>query len=222
MNSRTSHVQYDVASQASVVFVDLETAGIEHHRPIMQIAAIAVDADLRELEQFEIKVQFDEKKACPDALRKIHYRRAEWKRVAVPEKRAAWSFAAFLRRHASVVVIGRDFKTFRVAKLAAHNAQFDGEFLKKWFNRLGVFLPASYRTLCTLQRAYWYFLEKPELVAPDDFRLVTLCEYFGIGLCPADAHEALADVRATVALYRVIAECQRSGPATNERYSSLP
>jgi oligoribonuclease (3'-5' exoribonuclease) len=36
-----------------LVFVDLETAGLKPWRPIIEIAAIAVDGNLRELERFE-------------------------------------------------------------------------------------------------------------------------------------------------------------------------
>lgn len=183
------------------VFVDIETAGIEAHRPIIQIAAIAVDASMNELEQFEVKVQFDESKACPDSLRKIHYRRAIWKRDAVSQKRSAWAFARFLRRHATVEVYKRDLSTFHVAQLISHNSQFDGPFLIAWYEQLDVFLPASYRVFCTLQRAYWFFHENSRLPLPDDFRLSTLCEYFDVPLAKADAHDALGDVRATVALY---------------------
>ena len=74
----------------------------------------------------KVKIRFDEKAACPDALRRVHYRRAEWKRSAVSPKKAAWAFARFLRRHASVEVLREDLTTFRVAQLASHNSQFDG------------------------------------------------------------------------------------------------
>ena len=63
-------------------------------------------------------------------------------------------------------------------------------------------MPASYRVFCTLQRAMWLFHECKELTPPVDFKLGTLCQYFGVPLRAEDAHDALADVRATVALYR--------------------
>ena len=43
-----------------MVFVDLETAGLDPWRPIIQIAAIAVDSNLKELERFEAKLKFSE------------------------------------------------------------------------------------------------------------------------------------------------------------------
>jgi DNA polymerase III epsilon subunit-like protein len=198
-----------VQGNAHLVMVDLETGGLEVKRPITQIAAIAVDRRLNELDEFEVKIRFDENAACPDALRRIHYRRAEWKRSAVSPKKAAWAFARFLRQHASVDVLRQDLTTFRVAQLASHNSQFDGPFLTSWFDRLGIFLPASYRVFCTLQRAYWLFHEHPHMPLPDDFRLATLCQYFGVPLNPADAHEAMADARAALAVYRAIVEAQR-------------
>lgn len=185
-----------------LVVFDLETGGLETHRPIIQIAAIAIDEGFNEREVFEVKARFDETKACPDALRRIHYRRAEWKRSAVAPKKAAWAFARFLRRHATVGVFRRDLSVFRVAQLASHNSQFDGPFLTEWFDRLDIFLPASYRVFCTLQRAYWFFHENPDLARPDDFRLGTLCDYFHVPLNPSDAHEALADTRAAIGLLR--------------------
>jgi DNA polymerase III epsilon subunit-like protein len=193
-----------------LVFVDLETGGLETKRPIIQIAALAADRQLHEVDAFEVKIRFDEHAACPDTLRRIHYRRAEWKRSAVSPKKAARAFARFLRRHASVEVLGQDLTPFRVAQLASHNSQFDGPFLTSWFDRLGIFLPASYRVFCTLQRAYWLFHEHPELALPDDFRLATLCKYFGVPIRPADAHEAMADARAALALYRAILEAERN------------
>lgn len=187
-----------------LVVIDLETGGLETHRPIIQIGAIAVDEDFNELEVFEVKISFDEAEACPDALRRIHYRRAEWKRSAIAPKKAAWALARFLRRHATVEVVRRDLSVFRVAQLASHHSQFDGPFLMEWFDRLDIFLPASYRVFCTLQRAYWHFHENPHLPQPDDFRLGTLCDYFNVPLNPNDAHEAITDVRATIGLLRAM------------------
>jgi DNA polymerase III epsilon subunit-like protein len=55
-----------------------------------------------------------------------------------------------------------------------------------------------------LQLALWWFNEHKEETPPANFRLGTLCEYFGIPLRAEDAHDALADVRATVLLYKAM------------------
>ena len=88
------------------------------------------------------------------------------------------------------------------------------------FLRLGMFLPASPRVLCTMQRAIWMFHEDKSLTPPRNFKLGTLCEYFGVSLPSEAAHDALNDVRATVALYRAMMRCnRRSASQPSARYS---
>ena len=190
------------------VFVDIESAGLEFDRPIIQIAAIAVDCHLNELESFEVKIQFDETAADPISLRKNSYSRELWEQEGATEAVAAKSFAAFLRRHATVDLFSTDRRLYQVAQLVAHNGAFDGPFLHTWFKRQRIFFPAAYRVLCTLQRIIWLFHEDQTLTPPADYKLGTLCQYFGVPLRVEDAHEAMADVRATVGLYRAIVRHQ--------------
>lgn len=213
MKSRNQKDQHE----GKLVGVDIETGGLEFRRPIIQIAAVALDAAMNELEQFEVKIQFDEQKACKDSLRRIHYQRAEWRRSAVAPRKAAWDFARFLRRHATVRQYGTNGEMFKVAQLVAHNSGFDGPFLQAWYKKLGIFFPASYRYQCTLQRAYWLFAENPELPQPDDFRLLTLCRYFDVPFNAIESHEALADVRAMIAMYRAMRELESSKKGINAR-----
>jgi DNA polymerase III epsilon subunit-like protein len=188
-----------------VIFTDIETGGINPKRhPIIQLAAIAVDSHLEPIEAFEAKIRFDERKANPNSLRKNHYRRGLWANEAHEAEEVARSFADFLRRHATVPTLSSDGKPYYVAQLVAHNATFDGAFLQAWYERLGIFLPARYQVLCTLQRAMWYFHEHQCERLPSDFKLATLCQYFGVTFHAASAHEALADVSATVALCQAI------------------
>lgn len=187
-----------------LVFVDLETAGLSVWRPIIQIAAVAVTSSLDELESFEAKIAFDERRATRRTLRRRRYDRKLWKREARHEKDVAVDFSAFLARHATLVVPSTRNRPFVVAQLVAHNVQFDGPFLRAWFGRLGLFFPASYRVSCTMQRAMWLFHEDRSLRPPPDFRLDTLCDYFRVPFPHGQAHDALNDVRATVKLYRAM------------------
>lgn len=196
-----------------LVFVDLETAGLEPWRPVMQIAAVAVSRDLRELEAFEAKIRFSHSLADPKSLRKPSYEPRLWERQGVSAREAAEQFADFLRRHATIDMKSPDGKRYRVAQLVAHNATHDGGFLRHWFDRLGLFLPGHYRMLCTVQRAIWHFQESPTQKLPPNFKLLTLCRFFGVPFRESDAHDALNDVRATVALYRAM---------TRRRYSQRP
>lgn len=194
-----------------LVYVDIEACGRQTWRPIMQIAAIAVDNAYRELEVFEEKIRFDEQQAVQWTLRKRHYSRVRWNREARRDRDVAVDFGAFLTRHATVDVETSNRRPFAVAQLVAHNAEFDGPFLRMWFERMGLFFPGGYRVFCTMQRAMWLFHEDQSLTPPTDFKLGTLCRYFGVPWSDEMAHDALADVRATVGLYRVISSrSQRS------------
>jgi len=192
-----------------LVFVDLETAGLKPWRPIIQIAAIAVDVKLRELERFEAKLQFDEKFANPKSLCKASYSVERWQEEARPAGEVMKQFTDLLRRHATVDQMSSKRRVFQVAQLVAHNGAFDGAFLSAWYDRFGEFLPASPRVFCTLQRAIWLFHEDKSLTPPPDFSLRTLCHYFGVSLRASEAHEAMNDVQATVELYRAISEHQQ-------------
>ena len=194
------------ADQVRLVFVDVETAGRQTWRPIMQLAAIAVSHTGHELEVFERKIQFDERQAVQRTLRKRHYNRRRWQREGKRAHEVAVEFGRFLGRHATVDVIRPSGKPMVVARLVAHNAEFDGPFLRTWFGRLGLFYPGAYHVFCTMQRAMWLFHEDRSLIPPTDFKLRTLCDYFGVPLEADEAHEALADVRATVGLFRAMQE----------------
>lgn len=199
-----------------LVFVDLETGGAEPWRPIFEIAAIAVNADLNELETFEARLRFCRHMADKKVLCGSRYDTATWNRRAICADDAAEEFADFLSRHGTVDQSSRSGRVFQVAQMVAHNAAFDSEFLSSWFNRVGRFLPASRRMLCTMQRAIWLFHEVKSLTPPDDYKLPTLCQYFGIPFSPESAHEALFDVRATVQLYRAMNQARVSGNSGRE------
>jgi len=195
--------------EPTLIFFDLETAGIDPKRhPIIQIADIAVSASLSPLEAFEEKILFDVRRANKSSLRKNHYHHGTWANHAHDGMDVARSFTAFLRRHASVPAMSSHGDEYHVAQLVAHNAAFDGPFLQDWFSRLGVFLPARRQVLCTMQRAIWYFTERPLVTPPKDFKLATLCRHFQVDFQAASAHDALADVSATVGLYRALHAAQ--------------
>lgn len=199
------------------MFVDIELGRVRRQRTILQIAAIAVSGSLDELEAFEAKLQIDERRTPSGLIQNRHFDRDRWDREARHPKVVAYEFSRFLRRHSATEITGSNRRRMVVAQLVAHNAEFDGPFLRKWFDQLGMFMPASYRVFCTLHRAMWLFQENPSWEPPADFKLGTLCRYFGIPFDPRDAHEAAADVRATVELYRrmIGIEAERDSPASD-------
>ncbi len=183
------------------VYFDLETGGVEPQHPTIQLAAVAVeDGTFIEAGSFETKIAFDETKADPEALKINHYEKISWKN-APTALGATVLFSRFIRPFSSVTLISkRTGDPYQVAKLSGYNAvTFDGPRLKAMF--AGAFFPCSYQIRDVLQRALFFFDEN-DFEPPKDFKLSTVCEYFNI---PTDgAHDALTDVRLTIALAKAI------------------
>jgi len=182
----------------SIVFFDLETAGVLPEHANIQLAAVAVDGEFQEIDTFERKIQFAEAKADPEALKINHYDRAVWEKEARPADEVAAAFARFLDRFKGVEMVSqRTGKPYSVARLAGHNAAtFDGPRLRAMFG--SHFLPAHPMILDTCQRALWYAVETGEHF--DSLRLPALCAHWGIEF--PDAHDALADCRASIGIAR--------------------
>ena len=185
-----------------LVFFDLETGGLDPlNHPIIQIAAIAVDEQLREIEVFERKIDFDTDTADPEALTKNSYNLELWVEESRPARSVCSELSAFFKRFADLEMISKAGRPYRVAQLIGHNADsFDGPFLQHWYRGMEQFMPAAFRTLCTYQKALHHFQDRPHLPKPENFKVEGLCKYFGIPL--TGAHDALVDCRATLWLYR--------------------
>lgn len=187
------------------VYFDVETDSLRDDLQIIQLAAIAVDGDWRELGTFERKLFFDEKRSDKQALELNHYDPVLWQKVGVSPVQACADFAAFLKPHCTLQMISKRTGPYLVARLAGHNAAtFDAKHLFRVFKECNVFLPADPRARCTVQRALWLFDEHGISKLPDNYRLETLCKWFGIDC--SGAHDALTDVRLTIALAKRMAE----------------
>jgi hypothetical protein len=66
-----------------LVFLDLETAGLAVTRPIIQIAAVAVDSQLAEQESFEARILFDEADARLQRARRHHAPKSRFTQVSI-------------------------------------------------------------------------------------------------------------------------------------------
>ena len=181
----------------TITFFDLETGGLSASKhPIIQIAAIQVNNDFTKWRSFERKLQFDVSKAEPQALNVNSYERDVWAAQAVTPKQAAEDFKKFISNGADIEKVGKSGRPYKVARLAAHNAPFDRDFLFPWYRKLGVFLPADWHVIDTVQLALVY--NTIYGVNTPSLKLGDLCEYHGIPL--EDAHDALGDVKATALL----------------------
>ena len=148
------------------VLFDLETSGMDPARhAIIQIAAIAVELeDLSEISEFECKVKFRLENASEDALKVNSYDPEVWDREAIVPSEACQRFTEFLDPFRDVRGISKRGKEYFTVQTIAYNARFDIEFLQGWYKRLGVFCPANWRAMCTMQLALWSFVgrEQPE------------------------------------------------------------
>lgn len=189
----------------TVVYFDFETGGVEPTHPNIQLAAVAMYGS-KELEAFEAKIAFEEAAADPEALRLNGYTREAWS-GARNEASVLRDFSDFLRHHATVPMVSKAGKPYRLARLAGHNvASFDCPRLVAAFKRYDLFLPGTaFQPLDTYQRALWWVHEQEPEKPPHNFKLATLCDYFQIDA--SGAHDALVDVRLCARLaWRLAAE----------------
>jgi DNA polymerase III epsilon subunit-like protein len=185
----------------TTVYFDFETGGVLETHPDIQLAAIAVDSQWRELATFERKIRFDEALADPKALVINHYDPFVWEAEAKPAADVVRDFANFLSGFRCINKISKGGKPYAVAQLAGHNAAvFDAPRLRRMFGK--TFLAADMHILDTLQLALWHFHKIG--AAPDSYKLSALCDHFGI---PCDgAHDAFTDCRLSAAIARVMTE----------------
>lgn len=180
------------------VVIDFETGGIEPRHPSIQIAAIAVDAEWREVASFERRVEFDVAECDPEALKMNHYDPALWAQ-ALPPRVVAAQFAAWLKPYQCVSLVSkRTGRPYTVAQAAAFNAPFDQPRLVRLFG--DTFCPVSFLWRDVLQRVLWHYDERGW--PPANFKLATVAEALGIDT--TGAHDALTDVRLTAAVYRAL------------------
>ena len=172
----------------TLIFLDTETTGLDPSKQeIIELAAIAVEqswdaqghGSLRVTKEAEWKIKPEHiETAQPEALRINGYTEEAWK-DAITLKDALTEFSVLARNGIAV----------------GHNVSFDMGFLETAFRTTGLPFPLHYHKLDTISLAYAKLWDKKEVQA---FSLKALCEYFSI--TNENAHTALADTRATLAL----------------------
>lgn len=183
------------------VFFDLETTDVDIARAeIIQIAAVAVDSDFRQIGSFSHLIAFDEKRANPEALKINHYDPARW---AAESKHCAVVLKAFCewsRPYLDQTRIARaSGRPFKVGTLCGYNAaRFDFPLLERHCKANGIFLPFDFRVrdAMLVAQSVCDFTG----VTPKDFKLGTIAELFKVEV--ENAHDALSDVRTTIGLMR--------------------
>lgn len=184
-----------------MIYFDLETGGVEMRHPVIQLAAVAMDGET-EVSAFAQRIAFKVDECDPEALKMNHYTPEAWK-DATPRAAIAGKFSAWLRPFCTVQKVSKAGNPYSVARLSGYNAlTFDLPRLTALYGTQ--FFPCDYLVRDVLQRALFWFDEHPDAPKPDNFKMATVAEAFG--LSTDGAHDALADARMCAALAQQMRE----------------
>lgn len=171
-----------------LVFLDVETGGLDPKtRPVLQCGIVIPKLN----KTLNVKCRAGGLKVDPAALEINGLTMDDMEDPnRLTQVQGALAVKDFILEH----VGGR-------AEVVCHNEKFDGAFIQEWFDRVGVPFRDCfhYQWECTLK--LFLTLRNRRKINPPNLKLGTLCKYFGIPL--ENAHDAVADVWATVELYRL-------------------
>ena len=189
-------------SRHHIIWIDLETGGLDHKvHQITQIAAVATCGlpELKEVASFEVKIELYPEMFSDVALEVQNYSDVAWAFQAVSARAALSELVKWLTPFTHQRKSKRTGAAYSAAHIAGYNVAFDGDFLRSSAERYNVWLPLTNWTggvFDVLQYVKWWYFDacKPE---PDSFKLADVCALWGIHF---DAHDAMNDVRATLEL----------------------
>jgi DNA polymerase III epsilon subunit-like protein len=171
-----------------LVITDIETGGLELHHPIIQIAAIVIVPGTGViLEEFNVKIQFDESHCDPEALRINNYQAIDWQ-DSIPLIEALNQLKTLYSTYATSSRTSKKGWQYRVALAGGYNSHFDSDRLFHRAREHKIFLPVDPRFLDVMQLALWKLNLK-------SYKLSDVAEHLGISA--EGAHDALVDVKIT-------------------------
>lgn len=174
------------------LFFDTETTGLESNANMLQIAAVLTDDDLTEAAMMHCYV--DSTTTVPLAASKIHGITAEHlRRLAIRQRSACSMFYGL---------------AMRAKEIIAHNYEFDDRIVGHAFDCVGIpdrpWRTADKLHICTMKCAM-PACKIPHPKFKGDYKWPTLaeaCAKAQIVRPERKLHNALSDVRDTIALYR--------------------
>lgn len=167
-------------------FLDTETGGlIPGQSPIIEIATILTDLNLREVSRFEAKIQLrDGDVVSPEAARVNGYTPAAWKDALLFEE-----YKMFLIRN---------IRRGQVAIPVGHNVGFDRDMIDQgYYKPAAQFCPLGYRKIDTLSLAMT--LRAAGIIKVPDCKLGTVAA--ALGIPSGRAHSAMADALVAKAIF---------------------
>lgn len=166
-----------------LLFIDLEMTGLDPRvHEILEVGALLVDGGTLEIKsEYETKIKPENiENADPKALELNRYQEKEWTK-AVP-----------LRQ-----VLEKLNELAPQGMIAGWNITFDWMFLEMAYRQHDIKPAFDYHKIDVLGIAWYWALKHPEI---KEVKLSKFCEYFKIDR--KDAHRALADIKATFAVFK--------------------
>jgi DNA polymerase III subunit epsilon len=182
---------------SKILYLDSETGGLNHVlNPMLNLACIIeIDGEVKD-ERLFLSKGFPDQHIDPKALEVNGLKISDILKYPSPEQMHS-DFTDWLGLH--VDKFDRSDKYF----IGGYKVDFDMKFVKELFKRVGDEYLGSWingrkiNPLPILEWLYW----RGDLKLPD-LKLATVCNYFNIEL--VQAHDAMADIRATRELIRKV------------------
>lgn len=181
-----------------ILFFDTETTGLDPRKAAPIQVAFLIDIDGSVVEEGNLLIQPHVGAEIALAVLAINKRTAEEivKPPFMPNREGYRKITEMFARH--VDKFNRADKFYP----AGYNVGFDVDFLGQFFERNGDKYFGSWMNGRQLDpRAMLAWLDYTCDLKLKDHKLATVCGYFGI---PIQAHDALSDIRATRALFKLL------------------
>ena len=182
------------------IWIDLETTGLDPDKnSIIEFAAVYEDEVFHKYSLPHIKPDdyYETKELTGIAW--------EFLEVAgLSEKELYRQFLIFLDS-----IVDKFDKTDKLI-FSGYGTRFDVDFTRELFNRNNnnffgsYFFSVNFDVMSEV--AYW-LLNRDIIPLPENFKLKTICNYFGIDF---NAHSAIEDIQATIKLFNKLQECRIS------------
>lgn len=174
---------------SKIFYFDVETTGLNpEQNAIIQLAGIIV-VNGKVMEEFEFKIApFDTDQISQEALDVHGYSLEQIKEFTHPSV----VYLQLLKIFSKYV---EKFDKSDKMTPAGYNVRFDMEFLKNFFLKNGDVYFGSWLNWKMIDPLpILHFIDFAGAISLPDYKLVTVCSYFGIEI---QAHDALSDIRAT-------------------------
>jgi len=182
--------------------IDLETTGLrpEYHE-ITQVGAILLDRSLAELGVFESLVRIEHpERGLENGFNVFEYTHIDPKDLekAPKPKEVLRNLETFVRSKTGSMNLGE-------VSIFGQNPKFDSSFIEAAYNSLGWKYPYDFHVI-GLESVYAFHQFQKNGSLPTGIRLKDICKKTGVK--NEQAHDAVADIRATVEALRVLCGAQ--------------